>query len=162
MAFSTSNSSQQSEINVTPLIDVLLVLLIIFMVIVPVTPRGLDSRVPQESKTQVPTLGPVSLRVLGGDKGKADDKITYEVEGRAVDQAHLSEALSASLRVRAERSVYVSASLKVSYREVGGGGGSSEGCRSYNDRIGKVVTRTQAQRRLGACVCLWGWRLMRQ
>ena len=35
-----------SEINVTPLIDVLLVLLIIFMVIVPVTPKGLETLVP--------------------------------------------------------------------------------------------------------------------
>ena len=39
-----------SEINVTPMIDVLLVLLIIFMVIVPVTPRGLETLVPQPPK----------------------------------------------------------------------------------------------------------------
>ncbi|HWA95567.1 MAG TPA: biopolymer transporter ExbD [Terracidiphilus sp.] len=38
------------EINVTPMIDILLVLLIIFMVIVPVTPKGLDALVPQPPK----------------------------------------------------------------------------------------------------------------
>jgi biopolymer transport protein ExbD len=38
------------DINVTPMIDILLVLLIIFMVIVPVTPKGLDALVPQPPK----------------------------------------------------------------------------------------------------------------
>jgi biopolymer transport protein TolR len=40
-----------ADINVTPMIDILLVLLIIFMVIVPVTPKGLDALVPQPPKT---------------------------------------------------------------------------------------------------------------
>jgi biopolymer transport protein ExbD len=39
-----------SDINMTPMIDILLVLLIIFMVIVPVTPKGLDAMVPQPPK----------------------------------------------------------------------------------------------------------------
>jgi len=39
-----------SDINVTPMIDILLVLLIIFMVIVPVTPKGLEALVPQPPK----------------------------------------------------------------------------------------------------------------
>jgi biopolymer transport protein TolR len=43
-----------SDINVTPLIDVLLVLIIIFMVIQPTTPRGLEALVPQPPKQNSP------------------------------------------------------------------------------------------------------------
>jgi biopolymer transport protein ExbD len=53
MAFSTTGisggASLTSEINVTRLIDVLLVMLIIFMVIAPVMPRGLNSALPSAS-----------------------------------------------------------------------------------------------------------------
>src|SRR3954471_9470093 len=41
----------KAEINMTPMIDVLLVLIIIFMVIVPTTSRGLNALIPQNSNT---------------------------------------------------------------------------------------------------------------
>jgi biopolymer transport protein TolR len=51
MAMTTgSGGGAMGDINVTPMIDILLVLLIIFMVIVPVTPKGLDALVPQPPK----------------------------------------------------------------------------------------------------------------
>jgi biopolymer transport protein ExbD len=138
MAFSGSNSTQQSEINVTPLIDVLLVLLIIFMVIVPIAPRGLRSSVPQGSKGAEQTLGPVSVRLLGGDAKQPDGKITYEVEGRVVDRAQLREALLASLRIRAQRSVYVSAGPQTSFREVAAAVGVAKDAGAVTIGLGRL------------------------
>ena len=52
MAMAVGAAKAKSDINMTPLIDVLLVLLIIFMVITPLTPKGLEALVPQPNPNQ--------------------------------------------------------------------------------------------------------------
>src|SRR5262244_2759922 len=74
-----SGSNLQSEINITPLVDVVLVLLIIFMVIVPLLMQGYDVDIPkttnatpaqtQESRL-ILSISPTTCRILGPSAGE--------------------------------------------------------------------------------------------
>ena len=57
-------SSLQSEINITPLVDVVLVLLIIFMVVVPLMMEGYDVNIPRTTMAAVPAQSEDSQLVL--------------------------------------------------------------------------------------------------
>ena len=54
MAFKTNSDSMMSDINVTPLVDVMLVLLIIFMVAAPMMVQGVDVDLPQATTRPLP------------------------------------------------------------------------------------------------------------
>src|SRR5882672_9612182 len=59
-----SRNSLQSEINITPLVDVVLVLLIIFMVVVPLMMQGYDVDIPRASADTGPAMAKESQLVL--------------------------------------------------------------------------------------------------
>ena len=89
MQLNNGGSSLQSEINITPLVDVVLVLLIIFMVVVPLLMEGYDVNIPRASADKAPavadelqrslSIGPNTCRILEPPTGEglpADCRVT--------------------------------------------------------------------------------------
>jgi biopolymer transport protein TolR len=112
---SGGGAGAMGDINVTPMIDILLVLLIIFMVIVPVTPKGLDALVPQPPKNpqQQPPQNDRTIVVQVMYHAGAvpsyqinDTVINNGVGGPAADQALLQQ-LTSIYANRAERVMFV-------------------------------------------------------
>ncbi len=115
MSMTTGNAGgYSSDINVTPMIDILLVLLIIFMVIVPVTPKGLDALVPQPPKNPQqtnPTDRTIVVQVLHepgkNPSYKINETAVYNGVGGPAAQKELQARLTEIYANRAERIMFV-------------------------------------------------------
>jgi biopolymer transport protein TolR len=113
MAMSTGGGSggPQSDINMTPMIDVLLVLLIIFLVIQPALQKGIKVEVPavrQAVATERPQQ--VVLRVAPGP--------SYFVNDAPVAREEIAGALETALEGMPDRVVFVSGSERLTYGDV--------------------------------------------
>jgi biopolymer transport protein TolR len=116
MAFaSPSNSALSSEINVTPLIDVLLVLLIIFMVVAPNLSRGLDTSIPRNQPSASQQSQPVVVRLLSGDPHRP---VRYSVGQEELAYAALQPRLRSLFALRQDRTLFIEADRSLSYQQV--------------------------------------------
>ncbi|MBI5064574.1 MAG: ExbD/TolR family protein [Desulfatitalea sp.] len=106
MAMETNSDRLMSDINVTPFVDVMLVLLIIFMVTAPMMMQGVDVALPEA--TAKPLDSQKENLVITVDK---DQKV--HINDFAVEPDYLREKLASILANRSDREVYLKADKEV-------------------------------------------------
>jgi len=109
----TGNKGMTSEINVTPMIDLLLVLLIIFMVIVPAVPRGEAAAVPKPAMNG----GGGDAVVLEVLKDGAN-AVKFRINEQTVAQGDLQARLSAIYANRAQRVLFLKGDDTLSFTQM--------------------------------------------
>ncbi len=103
-----------ANINMTPMIDVLLVLIIIFMVITPLTPKGLEALVPQPAPPNAPQNDADQRTVvvtIGKDK-------SLMINQESTDMAKLGPRLEEIFKTRAERVIFVKGDEDLEFQDV--------------------------------------------
>ncbi|HET9439537.1 MAG TPA: biopolymer transporter ExbD [Longimicrobiales bacterium] len=108
-----TGQSDVSEINMTPMIDVLLVLIVIFMIAQPMMQKTMDIQLPKEEKNPNQQQQPTTNIVLQIESGGV-----YKINTLQVTQAQLQSKLNEIYANRPQKIIFVKASPDVVYQDV--------------------------------------------
>jgi biopolymer transport protein ExbD len=139
MAFSTGGKGLSSDINVTPMIDILLVLLIIFMAITPISPKGLEALVPQPPKHDKASGDEaIVLQILNTNAGQP----AYKINQMDVAKTELAAKLQTIFATRAPKVMFVKADKDLDFGPVSNAIDIAKG--AGVDHVGLITPRIAA------------------